>query len=61
MTQAASLTEPKRIYLDQNIYGHMLDEGGGDWRNSRVGKVLDAARHDRKGLVWIGPTHVFGH
>ncbi len=49
---------PKRVYLDQNVYGHMLDEGGGDWRKSKVGEVLDAAKQQGKGLVWIGPTHV---
>jgi len=50
--------QPKCVYLDQNVYGHMLDEGNGDWRSSKVGKILVAARAADKGLVWIGPTHV---
>lgn len=51
--------EPKKkIYLDQNVYGHMLTEGGGDWRASAVGRVLEAAHAAGKGLVWLGPTHV---
>jgi hypothetical protein len=57
MSDPAAAPGPKKIYLDQNVYGHMLDRGDGDWRVSPVGMVLEAAKRDRKGLVWIGPTH----
>jgi len=58
MSPADAARVPKKVYLDQNVYGHMLDGGGGDWRKSKVGAVLEAAKQQGTGLVWIGPTHV---
>jgi hypothetical protein len=57
-TDATGGTEPARVYLDQNIYGDMLDEGKTDWKQSALGSVLLAAQHAGKAEVWAGPTHV---
>ncbi|GAB4565753.1 MAG: hypothetical protein Tsb0020_16880 [Haliangiales bacterium] len=44
----------KSIYLDQNVFGHLFDNG--DWKTHPIGKVLN----DHKGDVgvWVSPTHV---
>ena len=47
-----------KVYFDQNVFGHMIDEGAGDWRGSRVGGILANARVAGKGAVWVGPAHV---
>jgi hypothetical protein len=44
----------KSIYLDQNVFGHLLDKG--DWKTHPIGKVLDD--HDGDVGVWVSPTHV---
>lgn len=48
---------PRSVYLDQNVYGAMLDAGG-DWRASPYGKVLIDATSTGKAEVWVSPTHV---
>jgi hypothetical protein len=49
--------KPKKLYLDQNVFGHMLDEGGGDWRKSPMGAEIEAAATSDWGFVWLSPTH----
>ena len=44
----------RSVYLDQNVFGHMLDKG--DWKKHSIGSVLDA--HADTAGVWISPTHV---
>ena len=44
----------KSIYLDQNVFGHMLDKG--NWKAHPIGKVLDD--HEGDVGVWVSPTHV---
>ncbi len=44
----------KSIYLDQNVYGHLLDSG--DWKAHPVGRVLH--EHATSAGVWVSPTHV---
>ena len=46
------------VYLDQNIYGHMLDEQPADWRKSKVAEILLKVVRAKTAGVWIGPTHV---
>lgn len=48
----------RSVYLDQSVYGHMLDQGGGAWRNSPIGAILAAAQAARTAQVWAGPTNV---
>ena len=50
-------SKPLKIYLDQNIYGHMLDECG-DWKRSEIGLIVNGAQEDKTGQVWVGPAHV---
>jgi hypothetical protein len=57
-TEVKSGTERIRVYLDQNIYGDMVDEGKGDWKQSAIGAVLQAGQSSGKAEVWAGPTHV---
>lgn len=42
------------IYLDQNVFGHLLDKG--DWKTHPIGKVLDDNKENVG--VWVSPTHV---
>lgn len=44
----------KSVYLDQNVFGHLLDKG--DWKTHPIGKVLDD--HEGDVGVWVSPTHV---
>jgi hypothetical protein len=44
----------KSVYLDQNVFGHMLDSG--DWTTHLIGKLLHDNAEDVG--VWILPTHV---
>lgn len=44
----------RSVYLDQNVFGHMLDKG--NWKKHSIGAVLDA--HADTAGVWISPTHV---
>lgn len=46
----------KAVYLDQNVYGHML--AAGDWRTHPLGKVLDSAISSGDAAVWVSATHV---
>lgn len=48
----------RSIYLDQNIYGRMFEQGDGDWRVSSFGKLLLEARDSERAQVWISPTNV---
>jgi hypothetical protein len=48
----------KSVYLDQSVYGHMLDQGGGSWGSSSIGGVLADARSAGTAEVWAGPTNV---
>src|SRR6202023_1489046 len=47
---------PPRVYLDQNVYGHLLDRG--DWRAHPLAQVLIDAQIKRRAEVWLSPTHV---
>lgn len=42
------------IYLDQNVFGHLLDYG--DWKTHPIGQVLH--RFSGQVGVWVSPTHV---
>ena len=48
----------KTVYLEQSVYGHMLDSGHGDWRESEIGQVLIDAKANSLAEVWAGPTNV---
>lgn len=50
--------EQSGIYLDQSVYGYMLDQSPHDWRSSDFGRVLTAANGAGKALVWASPTNV---
>ena len=41
------------IYLDQNVYGHLLDSS--DWKKHDVGAVLVEYPEIE---VWVSPAHV---
>lgn len=45
-----------RIYLDQNIYGHMLARS--DWKTHDIASVLLEANKLGTGEVWLSPTNV---
>ncbi len=47
---------PLNIYLDQNIYGHLLDVP--DWHAHPIAQVLIEASKQNRGYVWVSPTHV---
>src|SRR5205823_5957877 len=56
---ADGASSPKKllVYLDQTVYGHMLDECP-DWKHSKTGSILLQAQKQSVAEVWIGPTHV---
>jgi hypothetical protein len=56
-TDSSATRLPKKIYLDQNVYGHMLDQGAGeDWRKSPMGIELEAAERGlRARLAFANP------
>lgn len=45
---------PTSVYLDQNVFGHLLDKG--DWKTHPIGKLLDENKETVG--VWVSPTHV---
>jgi len=45
-----------KIYLDQNVYSHLLDTGS--WQQQPITQILIAARDKRIAEVWISPTNV---
>lgn len=47
-----------KLYLDQNVYGHMLDHSSGDWRQHPIAKTIISAQTDSRAGVWVGPEHV---
>lgn len=47
-----------RIYLDQSIYGNILDEQPADWRIGEIAAILLEAQRSQTGQVWLSPTHV---
>lgn len=44
------------VYLDQNVFGHILDAGA-DWRTHPLVRFLLETHKDQT-AVWISPTHV---
>ncbi|MEE9382698.1 MAG: hypothetical protein V3V08_04715 [Nannocystaceae bacterium] len=48
----------KMIYLDQSVYGHMLDYDSGGWRQSPMGRELVEAQTAGTGEVWFSPVNV---
>jgi hypothetical protein len=47
-----------KIYLDQCIYGNILDAPSTDWRYGEVAAILLSAQREGRGEVWVSPTHV---
>ena len=45
-------------YLDQNIYGNILDEQPANWRVGELAAVVLEAQRSRTAEVWVNPTHV---
>jgi hypothetical protein len=48
----------KKVYLDQSVYGDILDKGGADWRTSPTAAVLLKADTEGRAATWAGPTNV---
>ena len=44
-----------RVYLDQNVFGHILDHGQ-DWRQHPLVTLLEESPD--KAAVYVSPTHV---
>ncbi|MCB9679808.1 MAG: hypothetical protein H6737_32175 [Alphaproteobacteria bacterium] len=54
-TGSGGLVEPARVYLDQNVYGHLLDSG--DWKAHELGKELVEGQAAGSIQVWSSPTN----
>lgn len=54
LTQNQTTSSHTSIYLDQNVFGHLLDSG--NWKSHPIGQVLEENRD--KLNVWVSPTHV---
>jgi hypothetical protein len=50
--------EFKKVYLDQSVYGKLLDGGVANWRASPIAVVLLEAQAAGCAEVWAGPTNV---
>jgi hypothetical protein len=48
----------KKVYLDQSVYGSLLDGGMPNWNTSRIAAVLLDANAAGSAEVWAGPTNV---
>ena len=51
------MTKQVKVYLDQNIYGHMY-ESHSPWQDGALAQVLLEARNARTAEVWAGTTNV---
>jgi hypothetical protein len=63
LTQATVLpsnpeTHMTKIYLDQCIYGNLLDEHPTDWGTGEVAAILMSAQQEGRCEIWVSPTHV---
>lgn len=50
------MAEHAKVYLDQNIYGHMLDAHT-PWQKGAMASVLLEARRSEKAKVWAGTSN----
>jgi hypothetical protein len=50
------MPEHAKVYLDQNIYGHMLDAHT-PWQKGAMAKVLLDAQSSQKAMVWAGTSN----
>lgn len=46
------------IYLDQNIYGNILDEQPTNWLAGEIATLLLNAQRSGTAEIWVSPTHV---
>jgi hypothetical protein len=47
----------QNVYLDQSVYGQMLDAAA-DWQGGEIASLLHDAQRVGTAQVWAGPTHV---
>jgi hypothetical protein len=55
--RALKSVKTQNVYLEQSIYGQMLDVAA-DWRTGEIASLLLDAQAARRAQIWAGPTHV---